>query len=283
MNQPAQKQAATSLPSTKKPVVLALAAHPDDIEFVMAGTLLQLAARGWEVHCFNVANGCCGSKKLDRAQSAAVRLGEAQRAAAQIPAHFHPPICNDLEVFYTSELHAQVAAVVRQAQPTVILTHALSDYMEDHQNAARLAVGGAFVRGMPNFVTHPPRLAYDADVAVYHAQPHGNRDPMGNLVVPTHFVDVTPYLATKRQLLATHASQDQWLDATQKISSYLTTMEDLNREVGELSGQFQFAEGWRQHIHLGLSAPGFDPLQAALANVALTTSSIPAQRAANVN
>ncbi|MEO8269951.1 MAG: PIG-L family deacetylase [Aureliella sp.] len=37
--------------------VLAIAAHPDDIEFVMAGTLLQLSQRGWQVHYFNIANG----------------------------------------------------------------------------------------------------------------------------------------------------------------------------------------------------------------------------------
>ena len=249
--------------------VLAIAAHPDDIELVMAGTLLQLAARGWQVHYFNIANGCCGSKTLDRAECAALRLGEAQRAAGLIPATFHPPICDDLEIFYTASLHRRVAAVVRQARPSIILTHAPLDYMEDHQNAARLAVGGAFVRGMPNFVTDPPRPIYETDVAVYHAQPHGNRDPLGNLVVPTHFVDVTDYLDRKRQLLAAHASQDQWLDATQRISAYLETMVQLNREVGQMSQRgaqatggagFMYAEGWRQHLHLGLGPADYDPL-----------------------
>jgi len=259
-------------PTATQPTVLAIAAHPDDIEFVMAGTLLELAARGWGIHYFNLANGCCGSKQLSREQCAAVRLTEAQTAAALIPAKFHAPICNDLEVFYNPELHAKVAAVVRQVKPTIVLTHALSDYMEDHQNAARLAVGGAFVRGMPNFVTTPAVLSYDGEVAIYHAQPHGNRDPLGNTVIPTHFVDVTHHLATKRQLLSAHASQDQWLDETQQLSSYLTTMEELNREVGGLSGRFELAEGWRQHIHMGLSSPGFDPLQVALSDSLLRTT-----------
>ena len=44
------------------PTALAIAAHPDDIEFVMAGTLLRLAETGWSIHYFNIANGCCGSK-----------------------------------------------------------------------------------------------------------------------------------------------------------------------------------------------------------------------------
>jgi N-acetylglucosamine malate deacetylase 1 len=244
--------------------VIAIAAHPDDIEFVMAGTLLQLAARGWEVHYFNVANGCCGSKTLSREQCASVRLLEAQAAAGLIPATFHAPICNDMEIFYSSELHARVAAIVREVQPSIVLTHSLSDYMEDHQNAARLAVSGAFARGMPNFITVPPIPSYDEPVAVYHAQPHGNRDPLGQTVVPTCFVDVGPYLERKRELLAAHVSQDQWLDDSQQISSYLSTMEALNREVGQMSGRFELAEGWRQHLHLGLSAEDFNPLRDAL-------------------
>ena len=44
-----------------KPVVLAAVAHPDDIEFTMAGTLLRLRDRGWQIHYMNIANGSCGT------------------------------------------------------------------------------------------------------------------------------------------------------------------------------------------------------------------------------
>lgn len=247
-----------------QPSVLAIAAHPDDIEFVMAGTLLRLARAGWQVHYFNIANGCCGSQQMDREECAATRLQEATQAAAAIQATFYPPICNDLEIFYDHATHARVTSIVRRAKPSIILTHSLTDYMEDHQNAARLAVGAAFARGMPNFQCDPPELAFTGETAVYHAQPHGNRDPLGNLIHPTHFVNVSDLLERKRELLAYHASQNAWLDASQQMSSYLQTMEDMGREVGLLSGQYILAEGWRRHLHLGLSAPNFDPLHAAL-------------------
>jgi len=247
--------------------VLAIAAHPDDIEFVMAGTLLQLSERGWQVHYFNIANGCYGSQSLEPAQCSALRLSEAQAAAALIPATFYPPISDDMEILYTPQLLRQVAAVIRQAQPQIVLTHAPLDYMEDHQNAARLAVSAAFTRGMPGFVTSPPLASYDGPVAVYHAQPHGNRTPLGELVEPTHFVDVSSLVERKRELLAAHASQDQWLGASQGISAYLETMVELNRQVGQFSGQFELAEGWRQHLHLGFSPAGFDPLRDALDSV----------------
>ncbi len=250
--------------STGNKHVLAIAAHPDDIEFVMAGTLMQLALRGWQVHYFNIANGCCGSMTMDRATCAAVRLEEAKEAARQIPATFYPPICDDLEIFYNRQLLAKVAAVVRLARPSIVLTHSLVDYMEDHQNAARLAVTASFIRGMPGYQPDPATPWYSDDVSLYHAQPHGNRTPMGEVVYPTHCVDVTALKSRKQQLLQAHASQGQWLDDTQRMSSYVHTMFELNREVGSMSGRFELAEGWRQHIHLGLSVPGADPLAEAL-------------------
>lgn len=244
--------------------VLAIAAHPDDIEFVMAGTMLRLVQRGWEAHYFCIANGCCGSSDLSSAEIAALRLEEAKTAAADIPATHHSPIRDDLQIFYDHATHAEVTAVVRRCRPTIVLTHALADYMEDHQNAARLAVGAAFARGMNNFQTRPSTEPYGHDVAVYHAQPHGNRDPMGNLVRPRIFVDVSEQMEKKQALLACHESQARWLDESQKMNSYVQTMVDLNREVGEMSQQFEYAEGWTQHIHLGLSEAGFDPLQAEM-------------------
>jgi N-acetylglucosamine malate deacetylase 1 len=65
------------------PSALAIAAHPDDIEIFMAGTLLRLAERGWELHYLNLADGCCGSTVHDRETTARIRLAEAQAAAAE--------------------------------------------------------------------------------------------------------------------------------------------------------------------------------------------------------
>jgi LmbE family N-acetylglucosaminyl deacetylase len=141
------------------------------------------------------------------------------------------------------------------------------DYMEDHQNAARLAVSATFARGAPNFVTEPLAPAFNRDVAIYHAQPHGNRDPMGQFVSPERIVDVTDLQARKHELLLCHASQAAWLDASQGLQSYVETMDALNAEVGNLAENYARAEGWRKHAHIGFSSPAFDPLADALADV----------------
>jgi LmbE family N-acetylglucosaminyl deacetylase len=250
----------------------AVAAHPDDIEFVMAGTLILLGAAGYELHYMNIANGCCGSTVESARHTAERRAREALAAADSIGAEFHPSLVNDLEIFYNHDTLTRLAAVMREVAPEIVLTHSPVDYMEDHTNACRLAVTAAFARGMPNYPTQPPRDPTDQPLTIYHAQPHGNRDPLGHTVRPGIFVDIGGVLDKKTAMLACHASQQQWLDASQGLNSYLQAMKDLSREVGHLSGRFEYAEGWRRHLHLGFCAAEADPLVAALESVALVVA-----------
>ena len=246
------------------PSALAIFAHPDDIEFVAAGTLLLLKERGWDIHYINLCNGHGGSVQMDGETTAAKRLAEAQEAAQILGATFYPPISKDLELIYSVPLLKKVASVVRQAKPSVVLTHAPSDYMEDHMEACRLAVTAAFAHGIPNFDCDPPREAFFHDVTVYHAMPHGLCTPLRVPVEADAFVDTTSVHAQKRRALAAHESQKHWLDVSQGMDSYLMSMDEAAQKVGKLSGSFAYAEGWRRHLHLGFSATEIDPLKDAL-------------------
>jgi LmbE family N-acetylglucosaminyl deacetylase len=250
----------------------AVAAHPDDIEFVMAGTLILLGRAGYELHYMNIANGCCGSTMASAEHTAQRRAREALAAADSIQAEFHPSLVNDLEIFYNHETLSRLAAVMRDVAPEIVLTHSPVDYMEDHTNACRLAVSAAFTRGMPNYPTQPPCELTEQPVTIYHAQPHGNRDPLGQIVRPGIFVDIGSVIDQKTAMLACHESQQQWLDSSQGLNSYLQAMKDLSREVGHLSGRFEYAEGWRRHLHLGFCSAEADPLVAALESAVLLHS-----------
>lgn len=254
------------------PVALAVFSHPDDMEFVASGTLLRLQRVGYEIHCLAVANGCCGSSVHGREETARVRRAEAQEACRLVGFTLHESLVSDIEVFYERATLARVAALFRRVAPEVLLTHSPSDYMEDHENTCRLAVSAAFCRGMRNMPTDPPTPPVDGPVTVYHAQPHGNRDPLGAEVRPTHFVDVGgEVLEQKAAMLACHRSQRTWLDESQGLASYVETMRGLMREVGEWSGRFAHAEGWRRRLALGFCAPAADPLATALASSCLRT------------
>ena len=245
---------------------LAIFAHPDDIEYFGAGTLILLKKAGFETHYFNLSTGNCGSVEMGAEETRRVRLAEAQSAASILGAHFHHPICDDLEIFYDLPTLRLVAGVVRQVKPSIILTHPPQDYMEDHTNTCRLAVTAGFTHGMPNFVTTPPSDdIYPDDVFIYHSIPHGLCDPLRVPASVESFVDTSSVFATQREALAAHASQRDWLDKSQGTDSYLKVLDDISLKVGRLSGRFRQAEGWRRHLHLGFSTRDEDPLSRILA------------------
>jgi hypothetical protein len=78
------------------------------------------------------------------------------------------------------------------------------------------------------------------------------------------FVNTTRVFRAKLAALAAHESQQDWLDVSQGMNSYLKAMERMSRAVGRLSRRFRHAEGWRRHLHLGFAAVEVDPLRKAL-------------------
>lgn len=242
-------------------VVLAAAAHPDDIEFMMAGTLLRLRDAGAKIHMWNLANGHCGTARHSREEIIRLRAAEAAESAHRAGAESHPPLFDDLGIFYDRPSLARVAAVLREIRPAIILTHSPQDYMEDHQNTCRLIVTAAFSRGMRNFVTDPPRGTGEQPIAIYHALPHGLKDGLGQGVRPDAYVDITSVLAAKRDMLACHRSQKEWLDVSQGMDAYLNEMVAMSATVGRMSGRFSHAEGWRRHSSLGFGPEGFNPMK----------------------
>jgi len=251
--------------------VFAIAAHPDDIEFMMAGTFILLGRAGYELHTMTLANGSCGTQTHDVDAIVRIRRLEAMDAARFVGAIYHESLVNDLEIFYERDTLRRLAAVVRDVAPEIILTQSTQEYMEDHMNTTRLVLTAAFARGMPNFAVVPPTSTTDHPVTVYHALPYGLRDPLRRRIRPGVFVDIGDVLPLKRAMLAMHRSQKEWLDVSQGLDSYLTTMEEMTREVGHQSGAFVHAEGWTRHLHLGYCAADADPLLRALGRHALVS------------
>ena len=249
---------------TRKTVVLAMAAHPDDIEFGMTGTLLLLKRAGAEIHMCNLANGCYGTEVYTKEEAARVRALEAQSSARLAGATWHAPLFDDTAIFYDAASLAKVTAIVRQVRPDIVLTLSRHDYMEDHEYAARLTCSAVFNRCLPCYVTDPPMPSYNHPVAIYHALPHSLMDMLRNTVVPEFTVNITPVIDEKCALLSQHASQKDWLDATQGMGSYIETMKNFSREVGQLYADCEYAEGWRRHSYMGYAPADFEPLQKLL-------------------
>ena len=241
--------------------VFAFGCHPDDIEFMMGGTLFLLKEKGAEIHYMNPANGCLGTTQYSKEEITKIRREEGKTAAEYLGAVFHESIADDLKVFYTEKLVRKAAAIVREVRPDIMLLTSLKDYMEDHMNAARVGYTAAFCRGMTNYVTEPERKPVFKDVALYHAMPYGLHDMMNNSVKPDFYIDVEKVIDNKRSMLAIHESQKKWLDESQGMDAYLDTMVKMSGEVGKMSGEFNFAEGWRKHSSLGFCSENACPLE----------------------
>ena len=243
-----------------KKKVFAIACHPDDIEFMMAGTLFRLKKAGCEIHYMNVANGCCGTDRHGIDEIIEIRREESKQACQYMGAIFHDSLVNDLEVFYEKKLISQLASIIRQVSPDIILTQYPFEYMEDHSNTTRAVVTAAFCRGMKNFPVQPDVKPISKSLVVYHSLPYGLTDTLRRPVEADFHVDIGAFIDNKAEMLAKHKSQKEWLDVSQGMDSYLTAMKDMSKEIGRMSGKFKYAEGWVRHSHLGFCDKDDNPL-----------------------
>jgi len=241
--------------------VFALHCHPDDIEFMMAGTLFRLKDAGCELHYMNMANGCYGSAVYSREETIRIRREEARNAADYLGAEFHESITDDLNVFYVPELIRKTLAVVRKINPDIILLPSPEEYMEDHMNTCRIGVTAAFCAGMPNYSSIPDYPAVSGERVLYHSMPYGLTDGYRRKIDPDFYVDIEGMIEKKRKMLGFHRSQKEWLDESQGVDSYLKTMEEMSGVMGKDSGKYRYAEGWIRHSHIGFSAQEITPLE----------------------
>jgi len=244
--------------------VFAFGCHPDDIEFLMSGTLFLLRDAGAVIHYMNPANGCLGTSEYTKGEIIEKRRTEGKTASEYLGARYHESIANDMEIIYSVDLLKKTTAMVREVRPDIMLILSLEDYMEDHMNAARLGYTAAFCRGISNFISEPRREPISKEIAVYHAMPYGLSDMMNRPVAPDFFIDVESVMERKRKMLAHHESQKNWLDESQGINAFIDTMSKMTEEVGELTGKLNFAEGWRRHNPLGFCSENYQPLEKTL-------------------
>ncbi|WP_421931946.1 PIG-L deacetylase family protein [Phenylobacterium sp.] len=228
-------------------VILAIHAHPDDIETLGAGTLALLAAKGHAIRIVTVTAGDCGSAEMDLATTAKVRRGEAAAAAALIGADYRCADIPDLSVFNDDPCRRRVTEMVRWASPDIVITASPADYHPDHEAVSVLVRDACFAASVPNYRTgEAPVLA--GIPHLYFMDPIGGRDREGVRVAPEFGAEVGDHFATKQAMLAAHKSQDSWVSQQHDISDHQASMEAWTRRRGRDFG-VPLAEGFRQYRH----------------------------------
>src|SRR5260221_12616715 len=133
--------------------ILAIHAHPDDIEFQCAGTLARLKQAGCQITVATMTAGDCGSAELAPAEISHVRRGESRAAAALLEAECLCLEFQDLGIVHDNDGRRRVTEAVRRARPDIVLTAPPVDYMSDHEMTSRLVRDACFGASVPNYAT----------------------------------------------------------------------------------------------------------------------------------
>jgi len=227
--------------------ILALHAHPDDIEILAGGTLAILAAKGHAITIATATAGEGGSAVHDPTETGRIRQAEAAAAAAVIGANYRCLGFADLGVFNDDGSRRAVTELIRRAAPDVVITASPVDYHPDHEAISVLARDACFAAPVANYRTGPA-AATSTIPALYFMDSIGGRDREGARI-PRHFaVNVATTFATKQAMLAQHRSQADWVARQHGITDHLADMVAWTRRVGRDFG-VEFAEGFRQYRH----------------------------------
>lgn len=224
--------------------ILAIGAHPDDVELSCSGTLLRHLEHGKTVGLLDLTRGELGTRgnadiRDEEAAHAAKLMGAAFRKNLKMPDGFFT---------YNPENLIKIIEVIRWCQPDIILANALSDRHPDHGKAAKLIADACFYSGLVKIVTHDENGAVQEHwrpKAVYHYIQDHNLNP-------DFVVDISAYMDKKIELVLAFRSQFYLPEAKEfekELSSPISGKDFIDflrakaRSYGRAAG-FEYAEGF---------------------------------------
>jgi bacillithiol biosynthesis deacetylase BshB1 len=173
--------------------VLAIAAHPDDVEITCGGLLLRMADQGYKTGVLDLTRGEMGTKGTadirDREALAAASILELSlRENARLP---------DSRLTLNDDSRLLVVSCLRRLRPRIVVVPADGQRHPDHNAASEIAYAAIFVAGLSKFSTDHP--AHRPDKVLY---PVSGQDR-----APSFYVDITGQMDRKLQAVAAYFSQ----------------------------------------------------------------------------
>ncbi len=228
--------------------ILSIHAHPDDAEILAAGTLALLAESGHSITIVSMTPGDCGSTSHTPEEIANIRRQEAAESARLIGAAYICAEFRDLAIFNTDDARRGVTELLRKTRPDLVLTASPEDYHCDHEATSILVRDACFAASAPNYTTNAqtPATALPAIPHLYFMDSVGGVDRFGRKIQPDFVVDVKTTIETKCRMLASHASQREWLERQHGIADPVEMMQRWTRGRGALVG-VEYGEGYRRY------------------------------------
>lgn len=240
--------------------ILAIHAHPDDVEIVAGGTVMHLIERGHRVTIVTMTPGDCGSTEYGPEEIAEIRRAEARKAADLVGADYLCAEFRDLAVFNDDASRRRITELLRRVAPDIVITASPVDYHADHEATSVLVRDSCFGAPAPNYKTGGDAPALKAIPHLYFCDPDEGRDRDGNEVRPHFLVDVSKHMQRKAEMLGLHESQRNWLKTHHGMDNYIETMYEWTAARGRLAS-LDYGEGFRQYMcHPYPRTPGLQDL-----------------------
>ena len=218
--------------------IIAIGAHPDEVEIACSGTLMRCVERGDRVVVCHASSGNLGHVIIPPDELSVMRHEEACRAGRMggyevIWGGFH-----DLDIYDNNKrARDMMVDVLKYAKPDLIITHAPNDYMPDHTAVSRLVFDAAFTATLPNYKT--AEEGHIDMVPIYYM------DTLAGVEFnPTEYVDISGYIDRKIEMLECHESQLKWMRDHDGID-FADMVRTCSRYRGYQCGA-DYAEGFRQ-------------------------------------
>jgi LmbE family N-acetylglucosaminyl deacetylase len=211
--------------------ILAIGAHPDDIEFGCGGTLIKYAGKGARIDLLVMTDGARGG-------SARVRRREQQRAASVLGARrVHWGGYRDTLLPSVRRLIDRIERAIRSVRPSFIFVNHPEDTHQDHRQVARAAVSATrYARNV---------LFYEGPTTVNFS--------------PTVFIDIAAEIGRKIESLRTHRSQ---VMKTRIEETAICEIAEASAHFRGVQGRVRWAEGFvplRLFINISAAAAGAAP------------------------
>ena len=227
--------------------ILAVGAHPDDLEILCSGTLARYVRLGHEVVMCHASRGDKGHFHIPSDELAATRRKEAEEAAAIIGAEVVAMGLSDGEIYANEETLLKFVDMVRAARPDVVITHHPNDYMRDHIVVSNLVVHSTFMASVPYLKTEHD--FHEKIPPIYFMDTLAGVD-----FLPTDYVDISDTIEIKHLMLTKHQSQLIWLQEHDNIDiiDFVTTVAKFRG----LQCGVAYAEGFVRYRAWGRIQPG---------------------------
>ncbi len=209
--------------------VLAVFAHPDDLELTVGGTLLKMKSLGYKTGGLDITRGDMGTRGTveDRAI-------EAEDAAKILKLDIRENLgLPDGHVFVTDENRTKLVRVLRKLKPKIILTHQIDDPHPDHNYITQLVRESVRLSSMKN---------YDGDFGLERIDvPRVAHNTFSRRVIPSFIVDISDFLKEKMDAVKAHKSQFYNPESTELETrltdkNFLDELENRSKYFGSLIG-----------------------------------------------